>query len=127
MPVFAHQFASAFLNTTGSSLQSSVSIGGILRPVFEAVCVSMRGLMDGERAERMVVPVVADRSGTQGVISRQYEAYVRDQRWTVGITEMRREEGHRGLREAQITGGSTTSTRASHCTQTYLVAFSHRL
>lgn len=39
------------------------------------------------------------------VLSRQYEAYVRDQCWTVEITEKRREERCWGLGETEITGG----------------------
>lgn len=53
----------------------------------------------------LAVPVVEAGCRRWRVLSRQYEAYVRDQCWTVEITEMRREEGLRELRETEITGG----------------------
>lgn len=45
------------------------------------------------------MPVVKAGCERWRVLSRQYEAYVRDQCWTVEITEMRRVEGQLGLRE----------------------------
>ena len=69
---------------------------------FEAMC----GGHDWQRKSRCrAVPVVEAGCGRWRVLSRQYEAYVRDQCWTLEITDMRREEGRRGLRRAEITGG----------------------
>lgn len=50
--------------------------------------------------------------GRLWVLSRQYEAYVRDQRRTAEITEMRREEGRWGSRETEITRGSVSWPQA---------------
>lgn len=68
------------------------------------------------------MPVVEAGRGRWRVLSRQYEAYVRDQCWTVEITEMRREEGRRGVerdRDYWGLGASTTGRTAARRTQTH--------
>lgn len=72
---------------------------------FDAMYVYEGDLACQLKSGCLAVPVVEAGCGRWRVLSRQYEAYVRDQCWTVEITEMRREEGLRGLRETEITGG----------------------
>lgn len=52
----------------------------------------------------MATPTAGAGRGRLRVLSRQYEASVRDQCWTAEITAMRNMEGRWGLREAEITG-----------------------
>lgn len=80
----------------------------VVRVPFEALCVNEGGVgvLDWQQESGwLVVPVVKAGCGRWRVLSRQYEAYVRDQCWTAEITEMRRVEGQWGLRETGITRG----------------------
>lgn len=72
---------------------------------FEAMCVYEEELDWQWKSGCLAAPVVKPGCRRWRVLSRQYEAYVRDQCWTVEITDMRRMEGQWGLRETWITGG----------------------
>lgn len=69
-------------------------------------------LIDRQRAAAKSCLWSGQAVGDGGVLSRQYEAYVRDQCWTLEMTEILREEGHGGLRWTQITGGFVSRPQA---------------
>lgn len=79
------------------------------------------------------MPVVEAGCGRRRVLSRQYEAYVRDQRWTMEITEMIREEGCRpGVERDRdywelgaLTTGGIAAHRSQACTHAYTALWLH--
>lgn len=86
---------------------AAIALSGCVRTLWSIVCRGGVGVLDWQQESGwLVVPVVKAGCGRWWrVLSRQYEAYVRDQCWTAEITEMRRVEGQWGLRETGITRG----------------------
>lgn len=103
---FAHQFAKRiFKKQRITSRCALAALHGCASVYFNAPCIYEGELDWQQKSGCLAVPVVKAGCGRWRVLSRQYEAYVRDQCWTVEIIEMRREEGHKGLTESEITGG----------------------
>ncbi len=128
--MFSHQFASAFFKkqwiVSASLRVAFIVLWGCVHILWSNLCLP--GELDWQRKSWWpAMPVVEAGCGRWRVLSRQYEAYVRDQCWTVEISK----KGGRALRAERGRDywgldALTTGRMAAHHTHPHTHTHTHQ-